>query len=508
MTPDDDPGTPASPPPEPPGGQAPARAPAQPRIGVDEWVASHAGRREGYRGPIGAARAQLERVPQPALFALFGVAAGFVPLFTNDGYYLRVGIDTLIYMLLALGLNIVVGFAGLLDLGYVAFFGFGAYGYAMLASPQFHLHWPTLAILPIVTVATAALGFLVALPSRRLIGDYLAIVTLFFGQLFVSVVNNGNRISILGFTRGYNVTNGPNGIANLDPFHLFGHQLESLRSYFYVALVFFIVVLGAVYLVSNSRTGRAWRSLREDPLAAELMGMPVNQLKLLAFAFGAGIAGLTGTLFASLNTAVFSSDFDTPLLIMIYAIVILGGAGSLGGVILGGLIVNITFELLRPNSDPNHATWIVFAVLIATLLVKIRPWAKLGAILAGTVAFGFAVHAIVSAVSPHNIHGQGAVAGSLGRALKHWVVLPAQPLQPGNYALVGLILLVLALTEMPARWRPFALVPTLYLTAFVWDTRLAFEPSITRLILIGVMLIVLMNARPQGLVGSARVEIV
>ncbi len=158
-------------------------------------------------------------------------------------------------------------------------------------------------------------------------------MTLFFGQLFVTVANNGNRISILGFTRGYNITNGPNGIANIDPFHLFGHRLEALSSYYYVALAFFLVVLAAVYLVSNSRTGRAWRSLREDSLAAEMMGMPVNRLKLYAFAFGAGVAGLTGTLFASLNTAVFSSDFDTPLLIIVYAIVILGGAGSMGGVI-------------------------------------------------------------------------------------------------------------------------------------------------------------------------------
>ena len=225
---------------------------------------------------------------------------------------LRVGFDTLIFMLLALGLNTVVGYAGLLDLGYVAFFGFGAYIYAMLASDQFGLHWPTPVILIIVVPATILLGLLVGLPSRRLVGDYLAIVTLFFGQLFVTVANNGNRISILGFTHGFNITNGPNGITNIDAFHLFGHYLESLRSYYWVALLFFLAVFATVYLVSNSRTGRAWRSLREDSLAAEMMGMPVNRLKLYAFAFGAGIAGLTGTLFASLQTGVYSSDFDTP----------------------------------------------------------------------------------------------------------------------------------------------------------------------------------------------------
>jgi ABC-type branched-subunit amino acid transport system permease subunit len=475
-----------------------------PKIGADEWVASVGSRREGPGGRFGILRSRFERIPHPALFAAFGAVAALLPLFTNNGYVLRVGFDTLTYMLLALGLNIVVGFAGLLDLGYVAFFGFGAYGYAMLASSQFGIHWPTAAILPVVTAATVVLGFLVALPSRRLVGDYLAIVTLFFGQLFVTVTNNGNRISILGFTRGYDITNGPNGIADIDPFHIFGHDLESLSSYYYAALLFFLIVLGAVYLVSTSRTGRAWRSLREDSLAAEMMGMPVNRLKLYAFAFGAGVAGLSGTLFASLNTAVFSSDFDTPLLITIYAILILGGAGSLGGVILGALIVNVTLEVLR---TPNHATWLFFSLIIATLLAKLRPWQWLVAVLAGTVALGFAVHAIVGAVWSPGVHGQGAVSGELGRALSHWVPVPPTPAPAGNWAFVALVVAILILTTLQPLWRNLALIPTLYLTTFVWDARLAFEPSITRLILIGVILIVLMNARPQGIIGATRVEI-
>jgi branched-chain amino acid transport system permease protein len=123
--------------------------PKTPGIGKDEWVASVEGRREGYRGLSGVVRARIERVPAPVLYAAFGAAAALVPVFTNNGYVLRVGFNTLIFMLLALGLNIVVGFAGLLDLGYVAFFGIGAYGYAMLASSQFNLHWPTPAILPV-----------------------------------------------------------------------------------------------------------------------------------------------------------------------------------------------------------------------------------------------------------------------------------------------------------------------------------------------------------------------
>jgi branched-chain amino acid transport system permease protein len=478
---------------------------SQSRIGKDDWVATVEGRRDPGSGAGGAVRLQLDRIPHPTYFVLFTIGAFLVPAFTSNGYILRVGFDTLIYMLLALGLNVVVGFAGLLDLGYAAFFGFGAYGYAMLASSQFGLHWATWVILPLVVLATVALGFIVALPSRRLVGDYLAIVTLFFGEIFVTVTNNGESISFLGLTKDYNVTNGPNGIANIDPFHLFGHQLETLQSYYYVALVFFLVVFGAIHLVNRSRTGRAWRSIREDPLAAELMGTPVNRLKLYAFAFGAGVAGLTGTLFASLNTAVFSSDFDTPVLITVYAILILGGAGSLGGVILGALIVNVTLEVLR---TPNHATWVFFILILATLFAKLRPWRVLAAVLASTVALGFVVYGLAEAINPAWVSGTGAVTGTLGQWLDHWIPVPANPMTIGNYAFIALTGSVLVLTVVRPFWRNVMLPFVLYLAAFTWDVRLAFEPSITRLIMIGVILIVLMNARPQGLLGQARVEIV
>src|SRR3954452_19440861 len=193
-----------------------------PRIGVDEWVASHEGRRETRSGIAGRARPRLARIPHPALFAAFGIAAATLPLWTDNDYVIRVGFDTLLYMLLALGLNITVGYAGLLDLGYVAFYGFGAYVYAMLASDKFGQHWPTLAIFPTVLILTMILGLIVALPSRRLVGDYLAIVTLFFGQLFITVTNNGNRIF------GHDLTGGPNGIADIDPFHFLGRSFSSL----------------------------------------------------------------------------------------------------------------------------------------------------------------------------------------------------------------------------------------------------------------------------------------
>jgi branched-chain amino acid transport system permease protein len=495
------------------GGDAPAPDPAEapaassgdtPRIGVDEWVASVPGRRPEGTGVMARVRRELGRAPRPAFYLGFGVAAALLPVVTNNGYVIRVGFDTLLYMLLALGLNIVLGYAGLLDLGYIAFYGFGAYSYAMLASPKFGIHWSTLVVVPIVVVATAILGFLVALPSKRLLGDYLAIVTLFFGQLFVTVYQNGEAMSFLGFSRQYDVTGGPNGIPNIDPYNAFGHSISTLDGYFYAALIVFMLALLAVYLANASRTGRAWRSLREDPLAAELMGMPVNRLKLLAFACGAGIAGLAGTVFAALNTAVFAPDFDVPTLIIVYSMLILGGAGSLGGVIVGALVVNVSLEALR---TPGHATWIFYGLILAGLLAKVRPWRWVPVVIGGTVGLGYALTAIANAWFPRWTAGAPTVGGRLGDWLNQWVLHPSDPLTIGNVAFVVLVLAALGLTLLRPWLLWVAMIPTLYLAAFVWQNRLVVEPSITRLILTGVLLIVLMNVRPQGLLGSARVEI-
>ena len=346
-------------------------------------------------------------------------------MFTSNGYVIRVGFDTVLYMVLCLGLNVVVGYAGLLDLGYVAFFGFGAYVYAMLSSPHFGLHWDTLFVVPIAVVLTGILGFLVALPSRRLIGDYLAIVTLFFGQLFYTVFQNGSRISLLGIGHhSWDVTGGPNGIVNIDNWDLGGLKIASLQAYYYTALIVFMVSLFAIYLVDISRTGRAWKSLREDPLAAELMGIPVNRLKLVAFAVSAGIGGLAGTLFAGLNTAVFAADFYTPTLIIVYAMLILGGAGSLGGVIIGAFVVNVSLEALR---TPGHATWIFFVVILATLIAKVRPWKWLFIVVGGTIGLGYLLTAIANEWFPRWTAGPPTISGWLGTWLDQWVLHPSNP---------------------------------------------------------------------------------
>jgi len=196
----------------------------------------------------------------------------------------------------------------------VAFYGFGAYVYAFLSSTKFDTHWPAEATIPIVIASSAVLGFLLGLPSRRLVGDYLAIVTLFFAQIFVVLASNGHRLSLLGFKGPYDLTNGPNGIADVDRLDVFGLELDSVQSIFWFALVATVVVMTALHFLNESRTGRAWRSLRDDPLAAELMGMPVNRLKLLAFVFGAATAGLTGSIFASVQLGVSTWAFQSRFL--------------------------------------------------------------------------------------------------------------------------------------------------------------------------------------------------
>ena len=240
-------------------------------------------------------------MPWWAWLTLFVGLVALLPVGFDSGYVRRVAFDTVLYMLLALGLNVVVGWGGLLDLGYVAFYGVGAYAYALLSSDHYGVHLPTIVSIPLIVVIGAVFGLLVGLPSRRLVGDYLAIVTLFFLQIFLTVTTNGDDLF------GDNVTGGPNGLLRVDPLSFFGHSLPVSHNgifsvaYLYVVLAVFVVVYVALRFVNHSRTGRAWRSLREDALAAEVMGMPVNWLKLMSFAFGAAVAALSGTFYAALN---------------------------------------------------------------------------------------------------------------------------------------------------------------------------------------------------------------
>src|SRR5918996_1460353 len=345
-----------------------------PRIGTDEWVAEAETRTERYTGFIAPARRAWDRVTPEARFALFLAVAAAFPFTTDSTFLQRVGVNVLLFALLALGLNIVVGWAGLLDLGYIAFYGFGAYAYAWVSSSQFDLHWPTIATIPAVVVASALLGLLLGLPSWRLVGDYLAITTLFFAQIFVELALNLDRITLPGSDEALDLTGGPNGIPGLDPMRIFTIDFLQVRDYYFLLLVVFALVTVALYFVNESRTGRGWRASREDPLAAELMTTPVNRLKLLAFAMGAAIDGLSGSIFAAVQTGVFPQNFEVVLLIMIYAALILGGAGSISGAILGAIIVASVPEILR---TPENARFLFYAAAIAVLVATVRPWQRL-----------------------------------------------------------------------------------------------------------------------------------
>jgi branched-chain amino acid transport system permease protein len=478
--------------------------PEGPRVGVDEWVARHgerAGLRTGWTAPIVAA---LERIPPAGLLALAVGATALVPFLSSSDYVVRVTVNTVLFALLALGLNVVVGWAGLLDLGFIAFYGFGAYSYAILSSDQFGVHWPAALSIPVVIVSSALLGLLLGLPSRRLLGDYLAIVTLFFAQIFVVLTTNADRITLPWNDGPTDFTGGPNGITSIDPISILGYEFGSTRSYLWLSLGVFTLVIVALQLLNHSRTGRAWRAVREDPLAAELMSMPVNRLKLLAFMFGAATAGLTGTIFAAVQLGVFPGNFELPLLITVYAMVILGGAGSLPGVVIGAVVINVSLELLR---DPGNARVLFYVAIGLGLLALVRPWAKLVAVALGTIFFGVVAYQAVEWLRPAWVSGS-IEGGRFAGLLEGWVIHPVDSTRLGNVGFVLLIAAVIALSELRGFWRTVFLAPTLYLAAFVWENRLVAEPSVTRILLLGALLIVLMSWRPQGLLGTSRVEIV
>ena len=474
-----------------------SQPPAGPQVGSDEWVARQAHRREYLPSWLGPLERASERVGWWPKLAVAAAAAAVLPLLGLGEFQLQVGIDALVIALLAVGLNIVVGWAGLLDLGYVAFFGCGAYGFALLSSGQLGtngVHLPSYLSIPLVMAATAGLGLLVGWPSRRLIGDYLAIVTLFFGEAFVEFTNNVAP-SVLG---------GPNGIVGVDPIRLFGYTFSTNQSYYYLLVIVLAVTMGVLQLLDTSRTGRAWRAVREDPLAAASMTIPVNRVKLMAFAFGAAVAALAGTIFAAQQISVFPTDFDTPILILVYAGLILGGAGSIAGACTGALVVMVIYDgLLR---SPTESGYLFYGLILLTLLARLRPWRRLALVLAATVALGYAVHLIAAAVSGSAVAGGPNSTGWIAGALRDWVVVPANATVAGNWGFVALVCLLVALVQARGRWRTILLPPTLYLAAFVWETRLAAEPAITRQLMIGAILIVMMNARPQGLLGSRRVE--
>jgi branched-chain amino acid transport system permease protein len=298
---------------------------------------------------------------QRLAFAGLGAVALLAPLAVPNDYVMGVIARICLYALLALGLNIVVGFAGLLDIGYVAFFGIGSYVYAFLSSPHFGLHLPFLLTLPIVVAATAVSGVIIGAPTLRVRGDYLAMVTLGFGEIVYLLLVN--------LDRPLNITGGPSGIIGVDPPALAGLAPGSNVEYYFLFLVFLAFAVLMSVRLRDSRIGWAWRAIREDEVAAQAMGINVFVAKLQAFAIGAAFAGVAGCLLASWQRSVFPANFMFTESINILAMVILGGMGNLFSVILGAALIVALPELFR---EFEQYRLLAFGFMLMALMV-FRP---------------------------------------------------------------------------------------------------------------------------------------
>ncbi|AJY17683.1 ABC transporter ATP-binding protein [Burkholderia multivorans] len=306
------------------------------------------------------------------LTAAFVIAAPLIIGAAGGNYWVRVLDFAMLYVMLALGLNVVVGFAGLLDLGYIAFYAVGAYTAALLTSPHlanqfqwFAQMWPGgmhlsyFIIVPIAMALAALFGVLLGAPTLRLRGDYLAIVTLGFGEIVRIFMNN--------LDRPVNITNGPQGITGIDPVHvggfnlsqthtLFGFQFPSVYMYYYLFVLCALLVIWVCTRLQHSRIGRAWAAIREDEIAAKAMGINTRNVKLLAFAMGASFGGLSGAMFAGFQGFVSPESFTFWESVVVLACVVLGGMGHIPGVILGAVLLAVFPEFLRSTMGPlQHA---------------------------------------------------------------------------------------------------------------------------------------------------------
>ena len=284
-----------------------------------------------------------------------------IPFIDPNPYHIEILATAALYALLALGLNLIVGFAGLLHLGYAAFFAIGAYTYALL---NLRVGCPFWLGLPIGMAAAGVGGFLLGLPAVRVRGDYLAIVTLGFGEIVRIVVTNLEPW-----------TGGPNGLLGIahPVIGNFNFGVDS-KPYYWLLLVLVAAVAWACTRLRRSRIGLAWAALREDELAARSLGINGTRLKLLALGLGGGIAGLAGSVFAAKQGTITPDSFDFILSVMVLAMVILGGLGSVRGAILGAAVLSILPELLREFSTYRMLLFGVGMVL----LMRLRPQGLLG----------------------------------------------------------------------------------------------------------------------------------
>lgn len=272
-------------------------------------------------------------------------------------YYVRVADSILIYIILAVGLNIVVGYAGLLDLGFIAFYAVGAYAYALLASAQFDIHLPFLAVLFIGAGAGALAGILLGFPVLKLRGDYLAIVTLSFGEIIRILINNADDL-----------TNGPQGIAALDRASVVGLRLVTPTNFYSLLLILAVIVCGGVYYMERSILGKAWRALREDQDAARGLGINTTGLKLAAFAISAAIGGATGVIFSAFQRFVSPESFTFQESLLVVLIIIIGGVGNIVGIVAGAVLLIVLPEIL--HFAAQYRLLIYGLVLVAVIVLR------------------------------------------------------------------------------------------------------------------------------------------
>jgi branched-chain amino acid transport system permease protein len=344
------------------------------------------------------------RISMAALLVLMLVFPFFAAQFGNS--WVRIIDIALLYIMLALGLNIVVGFAGLLDLGYIAFFAVGAYLTGLFASPQFAallesvvnyhpaigeslvtvfgqdiqtngIHLSVWAIVPLAGLVAALFGALLGAPTLKLRGDYLAIVTLGFGEIIRIFMNNLND--------PINFTNGPQGINMIDPIRIFGvslageagsqstvyiggYGMPSVNAYYFLFLALCIATIFVTSRLQHSRLGRAWVAIREDEIAAKAMGINTRNVKLLAFSMGASFGGVAGAMFAAFQGFVSPESFSLTESIAVLAMVVLGGIGHIPGVVLGGVLLAALPEVLRHVVEPAQMAMFGKVIIEAEVL--------------------------------------------------------------------------------------------------------------------------------------------
>lgn len=351
----------------------------------------HALKRLWESGPSGWNRT----LTRPVVLVPFFVGAAIVPIilqyFEDNSSWIGAQYWTLIlatcamYACLAVALNLVVGYAGLLNLGFIAFFGIGSYAYALVASDQIHLHFPLWAALLVVIAVTLAFALLIGVPALRLRGDYLAIVTLAFGLIMTNLILDLDRPPVLAGHQfgpdGLNITNGTNGLHNVAPFNLptslpLLGDIPHYRMYYWVFLGFLALSIFCMLRWRNTRAGRAWVAIREDELAARAMGVNIFKYRLLAFCTSAVMAGIVGMIDAALVFNAYPENFAVQQTVQVFVMAILGGLGSLPGAIIGSIAFTIPPYVLQQFVFYKYL--IISVVLIAVMVF--RPEGLLGTV--------------------------------------------------------------------------------------------------------------------------------